>query len=152
MFSCIFDLFYPRPPKPTFDLFFTYCSVFGASCPLGRLWLLDSCSFSFRFLDFRGSGKRKEKPLLFCGLPCSFSTQVSGKKKAHKDKFFCLVGLGTTPGLSRGFHLVCQPGTNPGFLLILHSGSPAKPGFVPGTNPVRPRDNPGDEGGHRKFM
>ena len=31
----------------------------------------------------------------------------SGKKKAHKHKFFCPVGLGTTPGLSRGFHRVC---------------------------------------------
>ena len=31
----------------------------------------------------------------------------SGKKKAHKHKLFCPVGLGTTPGLSRGFHRVC---------------------------------------------
>ena len=33
--------------------------------------------------------------------------QASGKKKAHKHKLFCLVGLGTTPGLSRRFHRVC---------------------------------------------
>ena len=31
----------------------------------------------------------------------------SGKKKAHKHKLSCPVGLGTTPGLSRGFHRVC---------------------------------------------
>ena len=30
----------------------------------------------------------------------------SGKKKAHKHKLFCPVGLGTTPGMSRGFHWV----------------------------------------------
>ena len=33
--------------------------------------------------------------------------KFSGKKKAHKHKLFCPVGLGTTPGLSRGFHRVC---------------------------------------------
>ena len=26
---------------------------------------------------------------------------------SHKHKLFCPVGLGTTPGLSRGFHRVC---------------------------------------------
>ena len=31
MISCIFDLFYPHPPKPTFDLFLTYFNVFGVS-------------------------------------------------------------------------------------------------------------------------
>ena len=31
----------------------------------------------------------------------------TGKKKAHKHKLFCPVGLRTTPGLSRGFHRVC---------------------------------------------
>ena len=67
----------------------------------------------------------------------------SGKKKAHKHKLFCPVGLGTTPGLSRGFHWVCpwdKPGENLGqtrvFSLFLHSGSPDFTGFVPGTNPV----------------
>ena len=29
MFSCIFDLFYPHPPKPTFDLFLTNFSREG---------------------------------------------------------------------------------------------------------------------------
>ena len=53
-----------------------------------------------------------------------FGGCCSGKKKAHKQRLFCPVGLGT----------------NPGFLLILHSGSLANPGlslgqtqFVPGT-------------------
>ena len=35
------------------------------------------------------------------------SSSASGKKKADKHKLFCPVGLGTTPGLSRGFHRVC---------------------------------------------
>ena len=34
-------------------------------------------------------------------------SQLSGKRRAHKHKLFCSVGLGTTPGLSRGFHRVC---------------------------------------------
>ena len=38
-FGPIFDLFYPRPPKPTFDLFLTYFNVFWVSGPLGRLLL-----------------------------------------------------------------------------------------------------------------
>ena len=36
MFSCIFDLFYPWPPGPTFDLFLTFLNCFGASGPLAR--------------------------------------------------------------------------------------------------------------------
>ena len=40
MISCIFDLVYPRPPKPTFDLFLTYFNVLGVSGPLGGLLLL----------------------------------------------------------------------------------------------------------------
>ena len=69
---------------------------------------------------------------------------LPGKKKAHKHKFFYPVGLGTTPGLSRGFHRVCpwdKPGenlgTNPGFLLILHNGSPANPGLSLGQSQGR---------------
>ena len=94
----------------------------------------------------------------------------SGKKKAHKPKFFCPVGLGTTPGLSRGFHRVCpwdksgenlgqtrvfssrdkpgeNPGTNPGFLLILHSGSPISPGLSQGQTRFVPGTVPGTKGG-----
>ena len=62
---------------------------------------------------------------------------LSDKKKAHKHKLFGPVALGTTrhcprdeSGLSLGqTHFV--PGTNPGFLLILHNG-----------RPVCPRDKP----------
>ena len=42
--------------------------------------------------------------------------EISGKKQAHKHKLFCPVGLGTTPGLSRGFHRVC-PWDKPGLSL-----------------------------------
>ena len=41
MISCIFGLFHPHPPKPTFDLFLTYFNVFGVSGPLGGLLLLN---------------------------------------------------------------------------------------------------------------
>ena len=82
-----------------------------------------------------------------------------GKKKAHKHNFFCPVGLGTTPGLSRGFRRVV-PGTNPvktwdnpGFSPYSTHWKPDFTGFVPaGKNPVCPWDDPGDEGRHRKFM
>ena len=67
--------------------------------------------------------------------------QLSGKKKAHEHKLFCPVGLGTTPvcpgdftGSSLG-QIRWKLGTNPGFLLILHSGSPANLGRTRGTNP-----------------
>ena len=43
--------------------------------------------------------------------------QYIRQEKAHKHKLFCPVGLGTTPGLSRGFHRVCpwdKPGENLG--------------------------------------
>ena len=36
-FQPTFDLFYPHPPKPTFDLFLTYFNVFGVSGLLGGL-------------------------------------------------------------------------------------------------------------------
>ena len=40
----------------------------------------------------------------------------------------------------------------PGFSPYFTQWKPDFTGFVPGTNPVCPRDNPGDEGRHRKFM
>ena len=62
---------------------------------------------------------------------------TSGKKKAHKHKLFGPVALGTPPecprdkpGLSPG-QSGFVPGTNPGFLLILHSGSPVCPWDIP---------------------
>ena len=59
------------------------------------------------------------------------TTRFSGQKKAHKHKPFCPVGLRIPPDLSLG-QIRRKTGTNPGFLLILHTGSPANP---PGTNP-----------------
>ena len=41
-FRPIFDLFYPHPAKPTFDLFLTYFNVFGISGLLGGLLLLNT--------------------------------------------------------------------------------------------------------------
>ena len=84
------------------------------------------------------------------------STRTSGKKKAHKQKKFCCpVGLGTTPGFVPGIspglslgQIRWKSGTNPGFLLILHTGSLAKPGLSPGTNPALPLGQPrGPKGG-----
>ena len=40
MISCIYELFYPHPAKPTFYLFLTHFTVFGVSGLLGGLLLL----------------------------------------------------------------------------------------------------------------
>ena len=76
-----------------------------------------------------GLGGRKNPRIIVGEDSCHFS----GKKKAHKRKLFGLVALGTTPGLSQG-QTGFVPGTNPlcprdkpWFLLILHSGSPVCP-------------------------
>ena len=76
------------------------------------------------------------------------STKDFEARKRHINRNF-LVRLplgrprecpGDKPGSSLGqTHFV--PGKNPGFLLILHRGSP-----------VCPWDNPGDEGRPKKFM
>ena len=62
MFSCIFDLFYPQCPKPTFDLFLTYFNVFGVSDPLGRLLLLKirNVTISKRMAINYPFGRRKQ--------------------------------------------------------------------------------------------
>ena len=68
-------------------------------------------------------------------------------KEAHKHELFGPVALGTTPGMSRdkpGLSLGqsgLAPGTKPGFLLVLHNGSP-----------VCPWDHPGDQGRQKEFM
>ena len=79
--------------------------------------------------------------------------QESGKKKAHKHKLFCPVGLGTTPGLSGDFTRFV-PGTKPvktwdkpGFSPYFTQRKPDFTVFVPGTNPVCPRTIPGTKGG-----
>ena len=93
--------------------------------------------FLFIFLPCMwGLGSQKESPLI-----------VSGKKKAHKYKRFGPVALGTTPGLSLGQTGVV-PGTNRGFLLILHSGSPVCPWDKPGLS----LGQTGGEWRQKKFM
>ena len=84
----------------------------------------------------------------------SQNSPSSGKKKAHKHKLFGPVALGTPrecprdkPGLSPG-QSGFVPGTNPGFLLILHSGSPV----CPWDKPSLSLGHSGDEGRQTEFM
>ena len=84
----------------------------------------------------------------------SFLERQSGKKKAHKHKLFGPVALGTPrecprdkPGLSPG-QSGFVPGTNPGCLLILHSGSPVRPWDKPSLS----LGHSGDEGRQKEFM
>ena len=79
---------------------------------------------------------------------------LSGKTKAHKHKLFGPVALATPrecprdkPGLSPG-QSGFVPGTNPGFLLTLHSGSPV----CPRDKPSLSRGHSGDEGRQKEFM
>ena len=53
---------------------------------------------------------------------------------------------GISPGLSLG-QTRWKPGTKPGFLLILHSGSPANPGLSLGQTQFVPGTIPGTKGG-----
>ena len=91
----------------------------------------------------------------------SRTLKSSGKKKAHKHKLFGPVALGT-PGNVPGTNRVCPrdkvglspgqsgfvPGTSPGFLLILHSGSPV----CPWDKPSLSLGHSGDEGRQTEFM
>ena len=129
----------------------------------GREWGVGSVVVESAFLGRPDFQSRGPKTLILKGFGAIWGKNLgrpkrSGKKKAHKHKLFCPVGLGTTPGLSRGFHRVCpwdKPGENLGQTRVSPYSTQWKPdftGFVPGTNPVCPWDNPGDEGRHRKFM
>ena len=72
---------------------------------------------------------------------------LSGKKKAHKHKLLCPVGLGTTPGLSRGHHRVC-PWDKPGFSpYFTQWTSPISPGLSLGQTRFVPGTIPGTKGG-----
>ena len=82
------------------------------------------------------------------------SYDCSGKKKAHKHKRFGPVALGTTPSLSLG-QTQFVPGTNRGFLLILHSGSPVCPWDKPVLSLGQTGGEWGQTGGEwrqKKFM
>ena len=93
--------------------------------------------------------------------PCSQGEfqegRFSGKKKAHNIIFFCPVGLGTTPGLSWGFHRVCpwqNPGENLGQTRVFSSFYTVEARFhrvCPRDKPGLSWDNSGDEGRHRKL-
>ena len=52
MMSCIFDLFYPHPPKPTLDPYLTNFNVFGVSGLLGGLLLLKPCVWCSKLEPF----------------------------------------------------------------------------------------------------
>ena len=68
-------------------------------------------------------------------------------RKRHMNiNFFVRLVLGrprVCPGDFTGF----VPGTNPGFLLILHSGSPISPGLSLGQTRFVPGTIPGTKGG-----
>ena len=80
----------------------------------------------------------------------------SGKKKAHKHKLFCPVGLRISPDLSQ-WQTGVVPGTNPvknwdtpGFSPYFTQWKPDFTGFVPGDTPVCPSlagTIPGTKGG-----
>ena len=88
--------------------------------------------------------------LFFCSLEGKHTESRQAKKKAHKHKLFCPVGLGTNPGLSQGYHRACpwdKSGENLGQTRVFslfytvearfHRVCPflGQTGFVPGTIP-----------------
>ena len=126
-----------------------------------------------RFRDLRSNtlAFKKRIAIAFCDLKTSLGARacvqvlcvqkarrsafafLSGKKKAHKHKPFGPVALGTPqecpgdkPGLSPG-QSGFVPGTNPGFLLTLHSGSPV----CPWDKPSLSRDISGTKGGRKSL-
>ena len=84
--------------------------------------------------------------------------KIQARKRHININFFVRLVLGrprVCPGDFTGFvpgTNSLKPGTNLGFLLILHSGSPANPGLSQGRTRVCPGDKTGAEGRHRKFM
>ena len=80
-------------------------------------------------------------------------------RKRHINIDFLFLGLSQfSPDLSQGQTRVCpwdKSGENwdkPRNSPYSTQWKPDFTGLVPGTNPVCPRDNPGDKGRHRKFM
>ena len=98
-----------------------------------------SCFF---FLPFSLLLPQNSQNCCFC-----LSRRQKGRQKTRPPPFFCPVGLGTTPGLSRGFHRVCpwdKSGENLGQTRVFslfytvearfHRVCPRdKPGEIPGT-------------------
>ena len=88
--------------------------------------------------------------------PKNSSGGIEGSQ--HKHKLFGPVGFGTTPGLSQG-QTGFVPATNPGQTHVFSLFYTVEAQFVPGTNPVCPRDKPslsqgqtGGKGQQKKFM
>ena len=82
----------------------------------------------------------------------------SGKKKAHKHKHFCPVGLRISPDLSQG-QTGFVPGTNPvknwdtpGFSPYFTQWKPDFTGFFPGTNPFVPGTIPGQRAAQKVYV
>ena len=69
---------------------------------------------------------------------------------AHKHKLFGPVALGMSPGMSQG--QTGQSGLVPGQTQVFSLFYTTEAQFVPGTNPLCPWDNLGDEGRHEEFM
>ena len=79
-----------------------------------------------------------------------------GNKRHININFFVRLVLGR-PRVSPGDFTGFVPGTNPGFILILHSGSPISPGLSLGQTRFVPGTIPGTKGGteslcEKKFM
>ena len=91
------------------------CPQMGQTEPNSQFFVdVCFCRFSL-FLGSTAFGRRRfSQQIRVTGSHC---LERSGKKKAHKHELFCPVGLGTTPGLSRGFYRHKGPATQMGGVL-----------------------------------
>ena len=107
-------------------------------------------SFKRRFQQVKGFSVPLPGGVPLTG-PSGLLTQAS--KRHININFFVRLVLGRPrdcPGDFTGFvpgTNPVKPGTNPGFLLILHSGSPISPGLSPGQTRFVPGTIPGTKGG-----
>ena len=112
-------------------------SIHEANAKWHNLRLLNEAGGATR-QQHRGPENQDSQHKLDQPIGGSFSVSRHSTKKAHKHKRFGPVALGTTPGLSWDDPGLSQgqtqvvPGTNRGFLLILHSGSRVCPWDKPG--------------------
>ena len=112
MISCIFDLFYPHPPKPTFDLFLTYFNVFGVSGPLGGL-LLDNIGVRSNPFTLRAKGTLISEPRFSTPCEMRFFPREKGKT-AFVEGFFSTKAVFP---FSRGKNRISQGVENRGSLI-----------------------------------
>ena len=96
MIYCMFDLFYPHPPKPTFDLFLTYFNVLGVSGPLGGLLLHNSQRLPKWGARARGGGGGHKPVLRKATLralpPCKAHCKTLSKNPSLGDSFITTAG------------------------------------------------------------